>query len=438
MIQTIPLALPDSLVDLHRIDLSALYSTGWGVRAHDLAGAANGDVYALFGVNRYRSYGTAGDRSDPAHANFRYRVINRYSPDGEVLASAVWDPAPVDGAASAVAEGGDMTLCVLPDGVLAVSACPDNTTLIAPDLSRVIATYRSHDQRPFKEYEPGDAYASSLGVTPSGRLLCSVSEYGVWRYGSPLTNIVGVADGALTAASRPQITAIASLDPEPARHSEVDLRPHVAYQGTPIGLANRPRPALTELVAGEDRLSGWDDSRLGRPAVMADDLFVVPFFAKTFRGGSRGRPFTFALVTDRGEMTGRLHGLHEWRDSPFTGFCFNVTADARRGHAFHLNRYGLYAWNRAGMLRARLDTESKTFKPLTHFTLHSCSPTGELLLIHNKQHLILRISVPADLTDLAATVEAALRTYARQRTALKKQETPVNWHWTRTAVLHHL
>lgn len=33
VIQTLPLALPDSLVDLHRIDLTALYSTGWGVRA---------------------------------------------------------------------------------------------------------------------------------------------------------------------------------------------------------------------------------------------------------------------------------------------------------------------------------------------------------------------------------------------------------------------
>ncbi|MFC9619404.1 hypothetical protein ACFTXM_05195 [Streptomyces sp. NPDC056930] len=72
---------------------------------------------------------------------------------------------------------------------------------------------------------------------------------------------------------------------------------------------------------------------------LADDLFVVPFYARTFRGGSCGQPFIFALVNDQGEMTGRLHGLHEWRDSPFTGFNFNLTADPHRGHAFHLNEH---------------------------------------------------------------------------------------------------
>ncbi|MFE7778747.1 hypothetical protein ACFU5O_33710 [Streptomyces sp. NPDC057445] len=44
---------------------------------------------------------------------------------------------------------------------------------------------------------------------------------------------------------------------------------------------------------------------------------------------------------------------------------------------------------------------------------------------------------PDDLTGLAAAVEEALRAYARQRTALKKQWTPVNWHWTKTSAPVH-
>ncbi len=439
MIQTFPLALPGPLVDTHRIDLTALYSKGWGVQAYDVAAAPNGDVYALYGVYRH-TYGVGDDEQDPAIANFGYRIITRYSADGEVLASAVCCPSDGDGSDSAVVNGGDMTLCVLPDGTLSVSAVPDATTLIAPDLSRVLAAYSSEDRRPFEKYAPGEAFASSISVTPSGRLLCVTTEYGVWKYGNMLTNVVGLADEALTPTTKPVIEAIASLDPTPAFHSDDDLRAaHIRYQGSPVGGSYRPRPALTELLDGEDSLSGWRQSRLGRPVPLADDLFVVPVYARTFRGGSRGQPFVFALVDDRGTMTGRLHGMHEWRDSPFTGFCFNLAADPYRGRAFHLNRYGLYAWNKAGVLRAKLDTETKAFKPLTHFTLTACSPDGDLLLVHNKQHLILRVPVPDDLTDLAPAVEEALRTYAKQRTALKKQWSPVNWHWVHpSAQDHHL
>ncbi|MEU2514521.1 hypothetical protein [Streptomyces syringium] len=437
MIQTLPLALPRTLVDTHRIDLTAPYSKGWGIRAYDTAAAPNGDVYALYGVHRY-TYGVADGEENPEIANFRYRIITRYSADGDVLASAVCCPSYGDKNDSAVVNGNDMTLCVLPDRTLAVSVRPDSTTLITPDLSRVLAAYDSKDKRPFEKFTPGDAFASSISATPSGRLLCVTTEYGVWNYGSLLANVVGLADGILNPASKPVIEAIASLDPAPTRYSDDDLRSHIQYQGSPVGGAHRPRPALTELLAGEDRHSGWRDSRLGRPLPLADDLFVVPVYARTFRGGSRGQPFVFALINDQGTMTGRLNGMHEWRDSPFTGFCFNLAADPCRGRAFHLNRYGLYAWNKAGELRAKLDTETKTFKPLTHFTLTACSPAGDLLLVHNKQHLILRVPAPDVLTDLGPAVEQALRTYAKQRTALKKQWSPVNWHWTHTSVVHHL
>jgi hypothetical protein len=177
------------------------------------------------------------------------------------------------------------------------------------------------------------------------------------------------------------------------------------------------------------------------PASLDDDLFVLPVLGQMLRGGSRGRPFAFALVNDKGRVTGRLEGLDFWEDSPFAGYCFTVVTEPARGRVFHLNRHGLYAWSRDGQLRARLSTAEKTFKPLTQFDLLSCSPEGELVLAHRKQHLLLRIPLPETLDDLASTVEGALRGYGRERTALKKAWSPINWHWTFTPEpggLHHL
>ncbi|MEU5417384.1 hypothetical protein [Streptomyces clavifer] len=77
-----------------------------------------------------------------------------------------------------------------------------------------------------------------------------------------------------------------------------------------------------------------------------------------------------------------------------------------------------------------MPTAGKPFKPLAHFALLECTPTGELLLAHRKQHLLLRVLVPQDLDDLAVALEAALKGYGRERTAFKKQYTPVNWLWS--------
>jgi hypothetical protein len=68
-----------------------------------------------------------------------------------------------------------------------------------------------------------------------------------------------------------------------------------------------------------------------------------------------------------------------------------------------------------------------------------CTPAGELILVHRTQHLMLRIPCPASLGDLDQAVEDALRSYAKERTVLKRQWHPVNWHWIdSTAPLHRL
>lgn len=329
MSHALPLPLPAWLVDHFRVDLSLPHAAGWGVDVVDVTAASTGDVYALYGVHRFLD-NVAADEQDPALVRFGYRLLTRYSPDGVPLATALFWPVWAAGDATAVAAGAEMTLCVLPDGTLSLNAHPDRSTLVSPDLSTVLATYKGEGRHAFEEFVPGNPFAGSIGTTPSGRLLCTTSEYGVHGYGDSLPNIVGVADGALTAESKPVIRAIASLDPEPARHIADDLRPHVRFGDGPVGMANRPRPALTEIFAEVPPWGGWDESRLARPAALADDLFVVPFFGRTYRAGSKGQPFVFALLDDEGAVRGSLGGMDFWKDSPFTGFCFTVVADAAR------------------------------------------------------------------------------------------------------------
>ncbi|OLT36309.1 hypothetical protein BJF79_06790 [Actinomadura sp. CNU-125] len=357
MPHTFPLVLPDHLVDDHRIDLSAPYSNGWEVAAQDVAAAPCGDFYALYLVYRY-TWNVAEDEPDPAIANFRYRIITRYSPDGDPLATALICPSHPGAWKSAVADGNEMTLCVLPDGLLSVNARPDCTTLIAPDLSAAVAAYQTAGRRAFEPFVPGDPFASSIDATPSGRLLCVTAEYGVQGYGNTLPNIVGVADGPLTPHHKPSVRAVASFDPEPARQTEDDLRSHVRFDGRPIGLHNRPRPSLREIFAPRSSGSRWDLHELLRPAALSDDLFVVPMRA---RRGTRGGAFAFALVNDQAESAGRLQGMDPWKDSPFTGECFNVAAGG--GHAFHLNRYGLYAWNATGSWRSNSARTTRRSSP---------------------------------------------------------------------------
>ncbi|MGW8378907.1 hypothetical protein [Streptomyces sp. ODS28] len=424
MLSTLVLPIPAALVDRHDIDPAA--TDGWMFTTHDVAAAPSGEIYALYEMRRYRNR----RRYDRDAENFGYRLLTRYTLEGQPQATAYCDSWPTSRDPSIAGEH-SLTLSVLPDGVLAVSGNPDCTTLLAPDLSRILVRYAMPARQPFEGTDPGDPFATSVGVTPEGRLLCVSTEYGVHRYGGSIDNIVSLADGPLSAEHKPNLEAIASLEAAPERHTDVDLRPHVTYQGAPVGRDHRPRPSLGELLDTSPGAPGplWHKSMLGRPVPLAEDRLIVPVFSRTLRGGSRGLGFGFAVLDDTGKITGRLEGLDPYWESPFTGMCLTVAADPFRGHAFHLNRYGLYAWDADGRLQVKLDTSEKAFKPLIHFTLATCSPRGELLLVHGKQNLILRVPVPERLDDLSGAVETALRAYRTERTALKKQWQPTAWHW---------
>ncbi|MFI1150947.1 hypothetical protein [Streptomyces sp. NPDC020817] len=438
MVHTFPMTLPASLVEAHRVDLASKPSDGWGFEVFDVATAESGDSYVLSGTRRYRA--SDAPVEDPAEQAFTYGMITRHAPDGSPVDVALFAQPHPDGSPSEIPELGEMTLAVLPDGQVALSGRPGSTFLLAADLSRVTRSCRMPFGWSVEEAGPGDPYAASLSVTPSGRLLAVASEYGLSNWAGSRPNIVAVSEpgSAFAPGEKPPLEAIASLDNRADRQTDAHLRPHLRFRGSPVGGPNRPSPSLTELVSSyRGRPHDYHDCWLGRPVPLGDELFVVPVFSRIHRSGNRGGEFTFALLDDQGRLTGRLEGLHLYEDSPFTGFCFGLAGDPYRGRAFHLNRYGLYAWTSDGQMRARLATEDKPFKALIHFALMGCTSAGELLLRHRKQNLLLRLPVPQDLGDLPAALEDALRAYGPQRTALKKRYAPVEWHWAESSARVH-
>ncbi|MFI5529946.1 hypothetical protein ACIA8O_15530 [Kitasatospora sp. NPDC051853] len=431
-----PVTVPASLVSSLALDPAA---DDWGQAVRHAVGTTDGETYVLSGLWREAPRGSGDDGRGCIH-----QLITRHAPDGETLATAVIaHEVPGGGATSAIRRGGNGNLSVLPDGTLVLSSKPGNTYLFTPGLDRLPATW-SMDERPGWSDEPqtDDPFAATVAVTPGGRLVCLASEHRVENWGYARGNLIAVSEpGArLAPGHKPVLRAVATLKTDVKRQKEPDAVPHVRFGDAPVLQDNRPSPSLTETMSAR---FGWgfrkDGAFLFRPVPLAEDLYAVPVFGGTYRSGSRGQAFSFALLDDQGTLRGELGGLDLHADSPYNGANYRLTADPYRGRAFHLNRYGLYAWTADGTLQARLPTAEAPFKALTNFELLTATPTGELLLSHRKQHLLLRVTVPDDLTTLGAAVADTLAGLARARNAAKKRHAPVNWLWTEgNGAVHHL
>ncbi|MBO8191085.1 hypothetical protein ITI46_05160 [Streptomyces oryzae] len=442
---TLPLALPGWLVNTYQLDLTANYSTGWAFRHCDVSFSPDGHMYVLSEVGRYVPGGDHAE--DPAERTFSCDLVTRYGADGAPLATTITGIPDPEGTPSAIAWRGVDSLCVLPDGTVALTAGGDDTYLLDAELRTLLGAYtrpsvtmeESEFDEPF-----GDSFAGRIRVTSGGRLLCALDEYGPNRRGLLSPNLVALTGAGLTPTSRPDVEVIASVDGHPLHQTTEHVRPFAFHQGRRVGYDHRPTPDLAELAERRWSDVDWNHypATLGfSPEPLSDELFVVPLIGHEWRSGSRGQPFVFILINDSGELVGRLGGLDYWKDSPFTGRNFTVVTDQDRQLAFHANQYGLYAWNAEGTLLAKVPTEDKPFKVLTNFALLGCSPAGELVFAHRKQHLLLRVPVPDTVGELASSLEVALRTYSRERSRLKKALGPINWHWIYTpgsVGVHHL
>ncbi|MFJ8043362.1 hypothetical protein ACIRBX_22985 [Kitasatospora sp. NPDC096147] len=434
-----PITVPTALATAFDLDPEA---DDWGQAARHAVGTANGETYVLSGLWRHVPYRATGPERD---RGFVCQLITRHAPDGTTLATAVIaDETPGGGAPSAIRRGGEGNLTLLPDGAPVLSSKPGNTYLLTPELDRLQAAWQM-DERPGWSDEPqtDDPFAATVAVTPGGRLLCLTSEHRLENWGYPRGNLIAVSEpGAVLAPGRkPELRALATLKTETKRQTENDAIAHVRFGDAPVLGDHRPAPSLADTLYARHGSSRFrrDGSFLHRPVPLADDLYVVPVFGGTYRSGSRGQAFSFALMDDRGTVRGELGGLDLHAHSPYNGAHYRVAADPHRGTAFHLNRYGLYAWTADGTLRALIGTDRAPFKALATLELLTATPTGDLLLFHPKHHLVLRVPVPADLAELPAAVAAVLAGLAKGRNALKKRHAPLAWLWLDTAgAVHHL
>src|SRR4051794_38745422 len=126
---TLPLTLPASLMDTYRVDPTV---GGWGLLTRHAVATPGGDPHALSAAGRSRW--DAEGSTDPAEQNFGYEMITRHAPDGTPVATALFGQPGPDGTPSAIEQGGDANLAVLPDGTVALSSKPGSTHLISPDL----------------------------------------------------------------------------------------------------------------------------------------------------------------------------------------------------------------------------------------------------------------------------------------------------------------
>ncbi|MBE3001614.1 hypothetical protein IDM40_23390 [Nocardiopsis sp. HNM0947] len=328
------------------------------------------------------------------------QVLTRYSPDGRPSAQTL-----VRGSHEwSVADA----LSVLPDGRPLLSTRDNRARVLEPGLDTAEPVCA-----------PGtDRWAHRTRTTPSGRVLCLLGD-----------NVVAVSQEPV-GTELPELTAVTAL-----RRERPALRGPRYYPPSDGSGEGEPRTELAEQITGRYG-TGF---RVPRPESVRD---VVPIDDSTFvvlmlgwfkHAAQRGGDFLFGLVDSEGTLLGHLD-LDTHRDSPCRGVRYDVVTDHRRDRIVHLNTFGLYTFDLSGNRTCQLSTEDRRFAPLKHFRLHDIDGNGGLVLVHEKQHLVLTVPLPDDVSDLPDAVTDALAHFRRARHRLKKEYAPTDWNWTTSEV----
>ncbi|NKZ00030.1 hypothetical protein [Nocardiopsis alborubida] len=396
-----PICLPEAFVRNRGVDPANVF--GW--KHHAVCTGPEGERYVLseIGYNPYRY-----DDADRDKEETFGHVLARYAPDGTPVAQVFLDWGSSD---SIVGDGGyhPGSLSLLPDGRVLYSMRNDRTFAFTPALDAMEEVTAPGAKR----------WAFRTRLTPSGRALCLLGDNTVALSPEP----VGTKLPALTA-----VTALMRERP-PLGHAPRYCPPSGASgEGT-------PRTELVEQLGAAygTGLGGPDPENVRDVVPIDDSTFVVVTVGWSKWSGRRGGDFLFALVDADGTLLGHLD-LHTYWDSAARGTRYDVVADQGRRRVFHLNTFGLYAFDGSGNRTLHLSTEDKEYKPLAHFQLREFDPTGSLVLVHEKQHLLLTVPVPDDLAELPGAVVDALAHFRKARTRLKKVHQPQNWYWRTSGI----
>ena len=393
--------LPGQLVRDREINLANTFE--WGHLA--VCTAPSGERYVLSDLlyNYYRY-----DKSDPRRP-VEGQILTRYDASGAVICQVF-----VPGGTSFWGYPA-RSLSLLPDGSVLFSRKDNRAYRFDPAL-----TSATQAAAPGCPGEPVWAFRTRL--TPTGRAVCLLGE-----------NVVAVSDEPVRARmpSLSAVTAMSVSDDVFWLDTAYCPPANAAGEGTPRSVLKQE---LDEAFP-RHRVDWLHDV-----VPLDDDIFVVLAIGWKKGAYKRGGHFVFALMDANGKVRGRLD-LDTYRDAAARGIRYDVVVDQRRRRVFHLNTFGLYVFDDTGARIGHLSTGDKAYRPLKDMQLREFDPTGNLVLVHEKKHLMLTIPVPDRLTDLPDVVVDSLDTFRKTALAIRRAERSrdpelgPNSYWTADAPL---
>lgn len=414
------LPIPRQLVTEHQLDLT----TDFQPKHSHFRFSSRGELFVLSQLfyNYYR-YDKTDDR------DFSAFLITRYNQDRVVTAQAALIDLhqELEGNEPLRSDVFEVSLSVTPDDQVVFSTVGNRTYFFANDLRQRMGAFAEFDSR-----DPSRMYHSNFGYqlwyTQDRAVLCTVGEPNV-HLARPGTNLVALSDGPLHSDHRPNLKCITCLV------SKLNCEPDCTFSyitlptGESVGSGCRPQPSLPEQVKARYQLSLYKPW-IGNVLPLQGSKCLISVFNQWMRGGTKGCPFLFAIVSYEGKLLGRLEGIDPHDESPFVGHFYDVAVDPTGSQVYYLNKAALFVFSHTGKMLIKIPLKVKELSTLTNFQLGGCSPAGELVFVHPKQHLFMLVPVPNKLEHLAQTLQDSLMVYKKARTRLKNTWRPAQYHWT--------
>jgi len=414
-----PLFLPEHLIAAHAI----LLENDFPFQPVTFCFGPQGDCFVLSKLEyNYFRYDDTDKRG-----SFQCYVINAFGPDGSL--SAIAEFSKLYERFNAPGQDNwdqfDPYLWVSPQNMVVLSTQANRCFLFDAAMERELGSYASFGKKA-ELHEVNFAY--QIESAPDGRILCLVGEPGL-HTAHFSSNLVCISDGtALTAGHRPNLACIACLKFRLEYESNSRF-PYVRLpNGAAAGAGNRPEPSLEQQA--KDTLGvSLNRPWIGQVLPLGSETCVVSVYNGQMRGGSKGLPFVFGLLRYDGRLIGKLDGIDEYEESPFVEYHFRLAVDHRHHRIIYKNKFAFYLFDFEGRLIEKVMLDGADVKAASPMRLGCCGPTGQIVLYHPKQSLMLTIDPFEQSSDLRQALTASLVDYSTGRKNLKKAFDPVNYRW---------
>jgi len=405
----VPLFIPGPIVTERGLRLDADFTyepvkLAWDSRGRLLA------LTPLF-YNYYRY-----DNNDTRH--FGTYVVNAYerdlSPAFIVETSKLWDE--IDEESGFRWSPMDVSLVVGADENIAITTHGNHAFFFDPEFDRRVRDWHAIAPRFAADglaIINSASFACDAEPIGDGRFLCVLGLAGTNGDSRYAPNLICISDGSpLSSESRPMLDCFTCITSYIRGYESQQLRtyPHVRFPGDDL-------PAIT--IDSQVKLHfPW----LGQALPLDGERFLITAFHKLMKSGTKGMPFTFAIVDRTGKILVQLSGIDQKEESPYVEHHYRVGIDRARSTILYKNKACFFVFDFAGALRAKVSFDSTELKPLAAWHLSGVAPDGRVILSHKKQHLLLAIDAfdPAE-GALREALCSAANVLKKERALLKKR-----------------